>query len=384
MKIAFIGQKGIPAVCGGVEKHVESLATRLVKAGHEVIVYTRPNYTDKNLKEFKGVTLISLPSIGTKHLDAITHTFFACLDIIFRRKVDIVHFHAIGPSSLIWLIKIFKPSLPVVSTFHCQDYYHKKWGSFAQAYLKFGEFIACKLSDATIAVSPRLKKYSEEKYKKDILYIPNGVEEANFKKADKIKKWGLEKDNYILSVSRLVKHKGIHYLIEAFNNIRTDKKLVIAGAGVFTDDYVVELKELAKNNPDIIFTGNQTGDALSELYSNACVFVHPSESEGLSLALLEAMSYGLQIISSDIPENVEVLRDNGAIFRNKDAKDLEEKIIYFLNNPEDFKIKSSEGKKRAQNSYNWENICQETISLYEKVKSEKLTIITEEYAEKNF
>jgi glycosyltransferase involved in cell wall biosynthesis len=165
MKIIMIGQKGIPSRGGGVEKHVEDLSTRLVNAGHEVLAYTRPSYTEKHLKEYKGVRLISLPSVKTKNLDAISHTFLACLHLIFRiRKVDIVHFHAIGPSSLLLLIKIFRPGIKIVSTFHCQDYFHQKWGFFAKTYLKLGEYICCKFSDKTIAVSEELKKYAEKKY----------------------------------------------------------------------------------------------------------------------------------------------------------------------------------------------------------------------------
>jgi glycosyltransferase involved in cell wall biosynthesis len=128
MKIVMIGQKGIPSKGGGIEIHVEELAIRLVNSGHEVSVFTRPNYSDKNLKEYKGVKLISLPSVGTKHLDAITHTFFSSLRVVFSKKYDVVHFHGIGPSSMIWLVRFLRPNLKVVTTFHCQDYYHKKWG----------------------------------------------------------------------------------------------------------------------------------------------------------------------------------------------------------------------------------------------------------------
>ncbi len=152
MKIAFIGQKGIPAKSGGVETHVEDLSTRLVELGHEVLVYTRPNYTDKNLKEFKGVKLVSLASVATKHFDAISHTIRACFDVV-RQDVDVVHFHSIGPSSMIWLVKLLKPGLPVVATFHTRCYEHQKWGRFAKFCLKAAEAICCKFSDQTIAVS---------------------------------------------------------------------------------------------------------------------------------------------------------------------------------------------------------------------------------------
>lgn len=175
MKIYFIGQKGIPAKFGGIERHVEDLSVRLADSGHEVYVYTRPNYTSPELLEYKGVKLISLPNVRTKHLDAITHTAKACVDAA-KREVDIIHFHSIGPSSLIWLVKLLKPKVPIVATFHTKCYLHKKWGILARGYLKFGETMACKFADRTIAVSKSLKKYADNKYKISAVYIPNGVE----------------------------------------------------------------------------------------------------------------------------------------------------------------------------------------------------------------
>ncbi|PIR14016.1 glycosyl transferase family 1 [Candidatus Falkowbacteria bacterium CG11_big_fil_rev_8_21_14_0_20_39_10] len=371
MKIVFIGQKGIPAKGGGVERHVEELATRLVRAGHEVMVYTRPGYVCKNLKEYKGVKLISLPSIHTKHFDAITSTFLACLDLIFKREVDIVHFHSIGPSSLILLVKIFKPRVPVIATFHTQCYYHKKWGVIARAYLKFGEFICCLMADKTIAVSKNLKKYGENKYKRKMYYIPNGVSIGNNLKPYKIKNWNLKEGGYILTVSRLVKHKGLHYLIEAYKDLKTDKKLVITGGGAFTDDYVEELKLISEGNKNIIFTGNQIGDALSELYSNAYFFVQSSEFEGLSIALLEAMSYGRAVLVSDIPGNKEVVEEISLTFRNKDVVDLGKKMEHLLENPELVKEIGRVGKARVKKYYNWEDIVDDIINVYKNVLGNK-------------
>jgi glycosyltransferase involved in cell wall biosynthesis len=364
MKIAIIGQKGIPAKGGGVERHVEELATRLVSRGNEVFVYTRPNYTSPELKEYKGVNLISKKTFSSKNFDAISHTFIACLDLIFKRKVDVIHFHSIGPSSLILFLKIFKPKTPIVATFHSQCYLHKKWGFFAKSYLKLGEFILCKFADKVISVSKNLKKYAFKKHKREAIYIPNGVNKAFDLMADLIKKWGLRKDNYIFLATRLIPHKGIHYLIKAFNNINTDKKLVIAGNGSYTDDYVKYLKEISKNNKNIIFTGNQTGKILTELFSNAYFFVQPSESEGLSFALLEGMSYG-PVLASDIPENIEAVGEAGFTFKNKNIKDLEDKIKYLLNNKEEVKKVKDEGREKVNIDYNWENITDDVLSVYE-------------------
>ncbi|HTX87210.1 MAG TPA: glycosyltransferase family 4 protein [Candidatus Nanoarchaeia archaeon] len=374
MKIAIIGQKGIPSRSGGIEKHVEDLSVRLVKAGHEVLVYTRPNYTDKNLQEFQGVKLISLPSIATKHLDAITHTFLACFDVA-KRDVDVIHFHSIGPSSLLWLVKILKPGVPVIATYHCQDYYHQKWGLFAKIYLKIGEFFACRVADKTIAVSKVLKEFAAKQYGRVPEYIPNGVVEGKNIVARDIKKFGLEKDGYILSVGRLVKHKGFEYLIRAFKNVKTDKKLVIAGGSAFTDKYVCHLKELAAGDKRIVFTGAQTGSVLAELFSNAYLFVQPSESEGLSIALLEAMAYGKATLVSDIPANREAISYTGYTFRNMNVADLVGKLNGLLRNSEMVREMGEMQKKRALKEYDWEKILAKTQNVYRSVATrERLAV----------
>ncbi|KKR20258.1 MAG: hypothetical protein UT48_C0019G0002 [Parcubacteria group bacterium GW2011_GWE2_39_37] len=383
MKIYFIGQKGIPSRSGGVEKHVEDLATHLADAQHEVFVYTRPNYTPPELKEFKGVNLISLPSIGTKHLDAISHTFRACLDVV-KRDVDVIHFHSIGPSSLIWLIKILRPEVPIISTFHTRCYIHQKWGLFARLYLKFGEFMACTFADVTTTVSRSLTDYANEKYETQTVYIPNGVNLPEKLPAKEIKKWGLEKGNYIVTVSRLVRHKGIHYLIDAYKQLKTDKKLVIVGDGSFTEDYVQELKQMVGNNKNIIFTGSQSGRMLNELFSNAYLFVQPSESEGLSIALLEAMSYENAVLISDIPENLEAAENVGFSFKDRDVVDLRRKLSYLLKNPELVETNGRMGKNRVNTYYNWKNISKDMVAVYNQAIIEKKSAISSKNLVKKF
>lgn len=371
MKAYLIGQKGIPAKNGGVEKHVENLAVRLARNGQEVFVYARNNYQDKKLKHYQGVNIINLPSVGTKNLDAISHTFFACLDLIFRRRPDVVHFHSVGPSSLILLIKIFRPKLKVVFTFHCQDYHHQKWGRLARWYLKLGEAIGCRYADQVITISEELKKYSKEKYGVETIYIPNGAEKVTETNDDLLSSWNLKKGEYFVSISRLVKHKGIHYLIEAYQKLATEKKLVIVGGGAFTDEYVSELKKLAGDKPNIIFTGNQSGKVLAQLYANAYAFVQPSEYEGLSVALLEAMSYGLPCIVSDIPANLEAVAGQALIFENKNTKDLEDKMLKMLSNPDLGKEIGEKLRERANTEYNWDTIAKNTKKLYENLITKK-------------
>ncbi len=369
MRIAFIGQKGIPASLGGVERHAEELAVRMAKMGHEVFVYARHNYTDKNLKIYKGVKLIHLPSISTKHLDAISHTFLATMHALFK-KYDIVHYHAIGPSSLSWIIKIFKRKTALIATFHCQDYYHQKWGKIARLYLKFGEYMVCKVPDKTITVSKELAEFAGKKYGIQAVVIPNGAN-VNFNpRTDELSRWNLKEKKYILSVGRLIKHKGVHYLIEAFKQLQDTGrlsngfKLVIVGEGFHTDDYVKYLKTLSEGRNNIIFTGVQTGEALEQLFSHAYLFVQPSEYEGLSIALLEAMGYGLAPLVSDIKENTEAIGDAGIIFKSKDIQDLKDKLSYLMNKPGETERLGKIAREKATQEYSWDSIIQKTLEVY--------------------
>ncbi|QQS60730.1 glycosyltransferase family 4 protein [Candidatus Falkowbacteria bacterium] len=371
MKVVFIGQKGIPAIGGGVERYVEDIATRLVTQDHEVIVYTRPYYTSKKITSYKNVSLVSLPSIRTKHLDAISHTFLAVVHACFS-KVDIIHFQSIGPALLSWLPKLLRPKMIIVSTLQSRDYEHLKWGSFACAMLKLGERFMCRFSDELIVVTEKMKDYVKSEYNFAATVVPNGSNLYDvIENDDHIKTLGLEKQNYIVAISRLVRHKGLAYLIDAYKQLTTNQKLVIVGSGSFTDDYVSELKELAGDNPNIIFTGNQSGESLAQLYSHATLFVQPSESEGLSLALLEAMSRQVPVLVSDILENTDAVKDAGFIFESKNITDLKEKLQFILDDPEQARVMAIAGRKIIEKHYNWENIVQDIMKLYTHALADK-------------
>lgn len=370
MRIAFIGQKGIPTVAGGVEKHVEEVATRMAKMGHEVFVYVRNNYTDRNLSEFHGVKLIHLPSISSKNLDAISHTFLATIHALFC-TYDVIHYQAIGPTSLAWIPKLLKRKTVVVATFHCQDYYHQKWGKFAQAYLKFGEWVAAHVPDKTITVSHILKDYVAKKYGCEAMYIPNGAGVQQTEKTDALKQWDLTEGRYILIVSRLIRHKGVHYAIETFKQLQDTSrmpnnfKLVIVGDGFYTDEYVGYLKRISEKRPNIVFAGSQGGETLAQLFSHAYLFVQPSESEGLSLSLLESMGCGVAPLVSDIDENMEAIQGCGFSFRSKDVQDLKEKMAYLLNRPNEVISVGRAAKVLAEREYSWESIARKTLGVYE-------------------
>ncbi|MFA5061917.1 MAG: glycosyltransferase family 4 protein [Patescibacteria group bacterium] len=378
MKIAMIGQKGIPfdKDGGGIERHVEELSVRLAAAGHSVSAYIRPRFLKQEIKEYKGVKLIPLPSIPTKNFDTITYTLFASIHVLFQ-KVDVIHYHGVGPSTLAWIPRLFKPKARVIVTFHSIDRFHKKWGWFARLYLGWGEWTACHYPHKTIVVSHSLHEYCLDRFKKETVYIPNGVSVSKVNTNEKIQKFGLGYEDYILTVARLVKHKGIHYLIEAYKKIEqhfgTDannwpggqiKKLVIVGAPSFTQDYFQYLKKLSAGNPNIIFVGFQTGVTLAQLYANAYLYVHPSEAEGLSVSILEAMSHGRCVLTSNIPENLEIIDHGGYSFESKNIDDLYEKLAYLLDFDEAVKRRGEHGLEFIRENFDWDDITKEVQNVY--------------------
>jgi glycosyltransferase involved in cell wall biosynthesis len=372
MKIAFIGQKGIPTHSGGVEKHVEKLAGRLVQLGHEVTVYTRPHYTPRIMTSFRGVRLVSLPSIPTKHWDTLSHTFIATLHALFQ-EYDVIHYHSIGPSVLSFIPRILKPKTLVIATFHSRDYFHKKWGVIARNFLKVAEFFTCNVPERTITVSQDLARYAKDFYQCNAVYIPNGAEIEMETSAEILNQWGLRANRYALSVSRLVGHKGIQYLIKAFmeledtNKLPNNYKLVIVGAPANTPDYEKYLQAMSVGRTNILFLGEQRGKQLAALFTHAGLFVQPSESEGMSMALLEAMAYGLPVIVSDIAPNLEVVRGGyGAVFPVKDVEALKQEMAHYINRPDEAKRLGASAKERIENSFSWDAIARRTAEVYQE------------------
>jgi glycosyltransferase involved in cell wall biosynthesis len=368
MKIALIGQKGLPATWGGVEQHAEKLALELSSRGNTVVAYNRPYYANERaVEQFsranKGIEVVTLKTIKSKHLDTIVHTFRATIDAM-KRNVDVYHYQGVGPALLSWMPRLMRPSARVVATFHSPDRLHQKWGRVARFMLTLGEWASLTFAHKTIAVSKTLKAYAKEEYGKDAVYVPNGVLIPEVKKVDEITEFGLHTDEYILMVSRLIPHKGAHTLIEAFTQTHTTKKLVIVGDSSYTDAYVKELKELAAGDDRIVFTGYQTGEVLEQLFSNAYLYVQPSESEGLSIAVLEAASYGKAVLASNIPANAEIVRGRGFLFENKSVDDLLEQLTMLLVTPKRVAQAGEQLHAMVKQQYNWETITDETENVY--------------------
>lgn len=369
MKIAFIGQKGFPVRYGGVEKHVHELAVRLVRDGFTVDVYARPWYqTDKNQTYFEGVRIINLPSLKLKHFDAITHTFFATIHAMMSGN-DIIHYHGVGPALLSWMPRLFSRA-KVVVTFHCINRVHDKWGLFARFMLRVGEHVMHRFAHEVIAVSKLIARYSATEYHRIVSYIPNGISISDKTlDFDLIKKqFGLDKGGYFLLVSRLVADKGIHFAIEAYLKLKTDKKLVIVGDACFSDEYVMYLRKLAFGNSNIVFTGYQSGIMLESLYAGAYAFVHPTLYEGLPICILEALSFGIPIIASDIPENLEVMRDYGISFVCGSVDDLAKKMLTLIEEKEHYNERVANGVIFVRSMFTWDGIILKTIGVYKNVR----------------
>ena len=372
LNIAMFGQKRIPSREGGVEIVVEELCSRMVAQGHNVTCYDRgghhvsgSDYDSKRLKEYKGIRLKTVPTIEKKGLAAVSSSFFAALCCAFGRY-DIVHIHAEGPAFFAWLPKLFGKK--VIVTIHGLDWQREKWKSgFGSKFIHQGEKNAVKYADEIIVLSKGVQDYFEKEYGRKTVFIPNGVNRPKIQEAELItEKYGLEKDSYILFLGRLVPEKGIRYLVEAFKNVKTDKKLVIAGGSSDTDSFMNELKDLAKDDDRIIFTGFVQGQILNELYSNAYVYTLPSDLEGMPLSLLEAMSYGNCCLVSNIPECTEVVEDKALVFKKSDVNDLLTKIQKACDHPEMVMKIKEQATDFIFRKYNWDFVTKETMNLYRR------------------
>ena len=373
MKVAMVGHKVIPSRRGGIENVLTSLCPLLVEKGIDVTCYNRSSDKVENEyigtvkdKKYKGVTLKNAWTINKKGLSAMVASFTAAFLTVFG-KYDIVHFHAEGPCAAMWIPKMFGKKC--VATVHGLDWQREKWGKgFASRYIKFGERVMVKCADEIIVLSESAREYFKKTYNRDTVLIHNGIDKPAKKEADEITKiYGLSKGDYICIVSRLTAEKGVHYLIDAYNSIKTNKKLVIAGDTSDTDEYVKMIKQKASGNPDIIFTGFISGDVLCEIYSNAYVVTLPSDIEGMSLSLLEALAYGNAVLCSDIPENTLVTENKAIHFKKSNVEDLAEKLQIMCNDEEIVTELKNGADEFILSKYNWNDVANATFDLYKKV-----------------
>ncbi|MCB5550661.1 glycosyltransferase family 4 protein [Blautia sp. MSK17_66] len=371
LRIAMLGHKRIPSREGGIEIVVEELATRMAKKSHSVTCYNRKGHNvagsefdGTKLKTYKGVTLQEVFTIDKRGLAAMTASVSASLRAALG-NYDVVHIHAEGPAFMCWLPKLFGKK--VIVTVHGLDHQRAKWGKFASWYIRSGEKNAVRFADEIIVLSKGVQDYFQNTYGRTTRFIPNGVNKAKPRKARQItEKWGLTKDSYILYLGRIVPEKGERYLIEAFKQTKTDKKLVIAGGSSDTQAFMDELKSLAKDDDRIIFTGFVQGEILEELYSNPYIYTLPSDLEGMPLSLLEAMSYGNCCLTSDIPECAEVVEDKALLFRKSDVSDLKAKLQNACDHPEMVETYKAQAEEFICRKYNWDDVVEKTLKLYQR------------------
>ena len=368
----MIGHKFIPSRDGGVEVVVSNLAPHLARIGYDVTCFNRTNKQFKKQKksaplpqEYQGVHLVWTPTVDRRGLAAMSSSMIATVMAAFRR-FDLVHFHTEGPCVLCWLPRLLGKK--IVVTIHGLDHQRQKWGKFASAYIMLGEKAAVRHAHRIIVLSKGVQTYFRENYGRETVLIPNGIDPAAPQPASGItKQFGLSSRDYILFLGRLVPEKGIHYLIEAYQKLKTDKKLVIVGGTSDTDDYVKHLYEIAGGNPSIIFTGFQQGLIMEELYSNAFLYVLPSDLEGMPLTLLEAMNYGCCCVTSDIGECADVMDGCGITFPRGNTEALREALQDLCDHPEKTEMHRTKAREVVSSKYTWQEITAQTDKLYREV-----------------
>lgn len=369
MKIAIIGHKRIPSNEGGIEKGVEMHAVRMAALGHQVTVYNRggnnvfgKEHNGKKLKAYKGVRIVTVPTVSGRACVPI-YSFLATLHAAVVRY-DVVSYRASGPCAVIPLAKLF--GLRCVASLHGIDSQREKWGKLASRYLEFGERMAAKKADVCLVLSQNMKQYIQDKYGTKAVLFANGINRPKKREPERIRdRWGLGKDDYLLSLGRIVPEKGLLEMIQAFKQCKTEKKLVIAGGAEANSRYYEELKQEAKGDNRIIFTGLVKGKVISELYSNAYIFLLPSHLEGMANSLLEAMSFGSCCLVSDIPENTEVVEDHAVWFETGNIRQMKEKIQKLLDDPELVNRYRRTAADFILKRYNWDTIVEQMLEIYQ-------------------
>ena len=371
IRIAMIGQRGVPATFGGIERHVEEIGSRLADMGHEVIVYCRPNYSAPEQVSHRGMTLCSVRTAPTKHLEAIVHSAAATVHAA-RERVDIMHYHALGPG-LVSVAPRATSRARIVQTVHGLDQERAKWGRVASGVLGLGGWLSARVPDATVVVSRALQQYYLARYGRPTAYICNGVDKlaAQLPPTEVLTELGLEPGRYVLYVGRLVPEKAPDTLVRAFAELADpDLRLVIAGGSSHTDRYVERLAGLAARDPRVLMPGGVHNDRLHGLYANAAAFVLPSAVEGMPLTLLEAAAHGIPLLASDIAPHREMLgasRPGGRYFRQGDPQDLARALRRILADGPAERAGSYDAVPDVHERYNWDRAAEELAALYGEV-----------------
>jgi glycosyltransferase involved in cell wall biosynthesis len=358
LRVAFIGGRGMVSKYSGIETYYEEVGERLVEMGHDVTVYCRSYFTPAQ-STHKGMRLVRLPTFRSKHLETLVHTWLSTMHVMFS-GCDIVHYHAQGPALFSFFPRLVGKK--TVVTVQGQDWQRKKWGRFASFTLRLGELASARLPNRTMVVSHALQRHYQTAYGVNATYVPNGSMIRQRVAPSQITEWGLEPDNYILFLGRFSPEKNCRLLIEAYEKLDTGAKLVLAGGSSYTSAYIDELRK--HQSEQVLFLDWVHGVALDELLTNAAMFVLPSDLEGLSLALLDAMGAAVCVLTSDIPENREVIAGCGFTFRPGDATDLARMLRFLLSDAQVRSIAGRNAQARVRERYLWPRIATEIGHSY--------------------
>lgn len=359
--IAILGIRGLPPRYGGAETASDEIAHRLVERGHDVVVYCRNhNSPAPHPDRIDGIRLVHLPSLHTKNLDTPTHVLLAALHLVLRERSRVVLLSGVGIAFIIPFLRLF--GRKTVMWADGQDWRRGKWGRFARWYLKLGARFSCRVADGIVTDTTIAHRYYREEFGRDTTYIPHGANIEDVESTDELGKWGVEPGKYLLFVGRLIPEKGVHYLIEAFEKLDTDCRLVIVGDSPYTPDYVARLK--ATRDPRIVFTGYLFGDGFKQLMKHCRIYVQPSDVEGTSPVLLTAMGYGRPVVVNGIAENRATVGDAGLAFEPGDVEGLRRILASILDDAGRLAELSRASEERVRDHYSWDRICDAFEALF--------------------
>ena len=359
LRVAFIGGRGVISKYSGIETYYEEIGKRLADMGHEVTVYCR-SYFSPAQSAYNGMHLVRLPTIRSKHLETLVHTFLSTIHALFGDS-EIVHYQCLGPALFSFLPRWFGKK--TVVTVQGLDWQRRKWGRIASAILRLGERASIKLPDATMVVSRTLQEYYRSQYGAEPAYVPNGTSLRQRRAAGRLRQWDLESGRYILFLGRFSPEKNCDLLIRAYEQMDTPVKLVFAGGSSHSDAYANQLRQHQSDRIRVLEW--VSGDALDELLTNAMLSVLPSDLEGLSLALLDAMGAGVCVLASDIPENCELVDEgSGFTFRHGDQNDLERMLRLLVSEPEVRRAAAAKARERVWEHYLWGRVAREIEGVY--------------------
>ncbi len=358
LRIAFIGGRGVVSKYSGIETYYEEVGSCLSKMGHTVTAYCRPHFTPKT-PSYAGMKIVRIPTLRTTHLETAVHSLLSTVHVSLT-DCDVVHYHALGPALLSFLPRLLGKK--TVVTVQGLDWQRKKWGRLAASVLRLGERAAVDMPDATMTVSRTLQKHYQARYSANTVYVPNGTRTRERSESSWLAQWGLRPNEYILFTGRLSPEKNCDLLIEAYLRLKTPVKLVLAGGATYSSAYVKELYMHASDR--VIFPGWVAGRNFDELLTNAMLFVLPSDLEGLSLALLDAMGAGVCVLTSDIPENMEVVRGSGFSFHAGSVDDLARKMGMLIADGHLREVAAKSALEKINREYLWPGIAGQVEQVY--------------------